>query len=209
MVEPAEQNSTQQRLETLTTALHSGTAEQVRQLLASLHPAEIGDLLESLPHGPREILWELVDAEDKGEVLVEVNEEVRAGLIEGMETAQLVAITGGLDTDDLADRVAGSARRSDPRITALDGQAEPPPAGSRALLSGGYCRRSDGPGHSHRTRQRNARRGVALFAPARRNSGPDRQPDGGRPLRPLSGAITAGHPADQRPGLERCRGHGP
>jgi len=103
MVDLTEQNTTQQRLETLNTALHSGTAEQVRILLASLHPAEIGDLLESLPHGPREILWELVDAEDQGEALVSVNEEVRAGLIEGMDTSSLVAIAGGLDTDDLAD----------------------------------------------------------------------------------------------------------
>ena len=103
MVELTEQNTTQQRLETLNTALHSGTAEQVRHLLAGLHPAEIGDLLESLPHGPREILWELVDADDQGEALVAVNEEVRAGLIEGMETSKLVAIAGGLDTDDLAD----------------------------------------------------------------------------------------------------------
>jgi magnesium transporter len=103
MAETADQKNTQQRLEILTAALHGGTADQVRQLLASLHPAEIGDLLESLPHGPREILWELVDAEDKGEALVEVNDEVRAGLIEEMETEQLVAITEGLDTDDLAD----------------------------------------------------------------------------------------------------------
>jgi len=103
MVDLTEQNTTQQRLETLNTALHSGTAEQVRHLLAGLHPAEIGDLLESLPHGPREILWELVNADDQGEALVAVNEEVRAGLIEGMETSKLVAIAGGLDTDDLAD----------------------------------------------------------------------------------------------------------
>jgi magnesium transporter len=103
MVETATQKSTQHRLETLSAALHSGTAGQVRQLLAGLHPAEIGGLLESLPHGPREILWELVDAADKGEALIEVNDDVRAGLIEEMETDQLVAITEGLDTDDLAD----------------------------------------------------------------------------------------------------------
>jgi magnesium transporter len=75
----------------------------VQQLLASLHPAEIGDLIQSLPHGPREILWGLVDAEDKGEVLIEVNDDVRAGLIEKMATDQLLAITEGLHTDDLAD----------------------------------------------------------------------------------------------------------
>ncbi len=103
MVETANPPSAQERLEVLSAALQSGTAGQVRQLLTSLHPAEIGGLLESLPHGPREILWELVDPTDKGEALIGVNEEVRTGLIEEMETDQLVAISEGLDTDDLAD----------------------------------------------------------------------------------------------------------
>ncbi len=102
-MDSAEQNNTQQRLEALKDALHSGAAESVRQLLSNLHPAEIGDLLESLPHGPRELLWELVPAEEQGEVLVEVNDEVRSGLIDEMETHELVEATGGLDTDDLAD----------------------------------------------------------------------------------------------------------
>ncbi|MGD2074287.1 MAG: magnesium transporter [Gammaproteobacteria bacterium] len=103
MVESSDQTSTQQRLEALTEALQSGTASQVRYLLSSLHPAETADLLESLPHGPRKLLWELVAAEDRGEVLLEVKDEVRAGLIEEMETHQLVEATEGLDTDDLAD----------------------------------------------------------------------------------------------------------
>ena len=103
MSESADQRSTQQRLEVLTAALHSGTAAQVRQLLASLHPAEFGDLLESLPHGPRKILWELVDPQVKGEALTEVNDEVRAGLIDETDDEQLIKITEGLDTDDLAD----------------------------------------------------------------------------------------------------------
>ncbi|TCK17549.1 magnesium transporter [Thiogranum longum] len=102
-MESAEQKNTQQRLEALTDALHSGAADKVRQLLSVLHPAEIGDLLESLPHGPRELLWELVPSEEQGEVLVEVNDEVRSGLIDEMETHELVQATGGLDTDDLAD----------------------------------------------------------------------------------------------------------
>ncbi|UCE77708.1 MAG: magnesium transporter [Gammaproteobacteria bacterium] len=103
MVESSDQTSTQQRLEALTEALQSGTAGQVRYLLSGLHPAESADLLESLPHGPRELLWELVAPEDQGEVLIELNEEVRAGLIEQMETHQLIEATEGLDTDDLAD----------------------------------------------------------------------------------------------------------
>lgn len=103
MPESADQQNTQQRLETLEAALHSGTAEHIRHLLADLHPAEIADLVESLPHGKRELIWELVDEANRGEVLLEVNDEVRAGLIDEMETEQLIAATEGLDTDDLAD----------------------------------------------------------------------------------------------------------
>lgn len=91
------------RLEHLSQALDTGAADQVRHLLVNLHASEIADLLESFPHGPREILWELVDPDDHGEVLTQVNDEVRAGLIDEMETHDLVAATEGLDTDDLAD----------------------------------------------------------------------------------------------------------
>jgi magnesium transporter len=103
MTDSAETHSTESRLELLTQALDSGAAGQIRNLLANLHPAEIAELLESFPHGPREILWELVHPDDHGESLVHVNDEVRAGLINEMETPDLVAATDGLDADDLAD----------------------------------------------------------------------------------------------------------
>lgn len=103
MTEPANTETAESRLEHLSQALDSGAAGQIRSLLVNLHGSEIADLLESFPHGPREILWELVDPEDHGEVLTQVNDEVRAGLIEIMETPDLIAATEGLDADDLAD----------------------------------------------------------------------------------------------------------
>ena len=104
-METAETQATSNRLEQLTEALDHGAAGSIRKMFASLHAAEIGDLLEAFPQGPREILWELVQPDDRGEVLLEVNDEVRAGLIGQMENAQLVAATEGLDTDDLADLI--------------------------------------------------------------------------------------------------------
>jgi len=105
MSDSAEKHDNEGRLEQLRQALDSGDAHQVRNLLSGLHSAEIADLLESFPHGPRETLWELVDPDDHGETLVEVNDEVRAGLIDNMETHDLVAATEGLDADDLADLI--------------------------------------------------------------------------------------------------------
>ncbi len=111
------------RLERLSQAMDSGAAGQVRHLLVNLHASEIADLLESFPHGPREILWELVDPGDHGEVLTHVNDEVRAGLIKEMETHDLVAATEGLDPDDLADIITDfPAKVSREVLRAMDKQ---------------------------------------------------------------------------------------
>lgn len=91
------------RLQALRAALDSGTLRPARRMIHSLHPAETGHLLESLRPAEREIVWELVDHEDEGEVLLSVNDEVRAHLISGMDDKEVVAALDGLDLDDLAD----------------------------------------------------------------------------------------------------------
>lgn len=100
-----EQPDTTSRLESLRAALDTGTMRQVRRQLHALKPGEIADLLESLPPAQREIIWELVDPADGGDVLVELNEEVRTSLMSGMDASELVAATASLDIDDLADLV--------------------------------------------------------------------------------------------------------
>ena len=74
-----------------------------RVMVNSLHPSEVARLLESLPRKKRTMLWEIVDSELEGDVLVEVSDEVRDGLIEGMQTEDLIAATEGMEVDDLAD----------------------------------------------------------------------------------------------------------
>lgn len=93
------------RLKLLRDALESGTLQRVQRMVNSLHPAEIADLLESLPPAERNVVWELVDPASDGEVLVQLNEEVRAKLVGGMDVQELVAATDGMDLDDLADLV--------------------------------------------------------------------------------------------------------
>ena len=91
------------RLEALRLALDQGAGRQVHRLVNSLHPAEVASLLESLPPAQREVVWDLVDPELEGDVLVELNEEVRADLIREMDADELVAAAEGLEVDDLAD----------------------------------------------------------------------------------------------------------
>ena len=105
MAETAEQQTAEQRLERLRDALDSGRLVPVRRILKSLHPAEIARLLESLPHNERKVVWGVVDVDDQGEVLLHVNDEVRAALIQGMSPEDVIAAARDLDIDDLADFV--------------------------------------------------------------------------------------------------------
>lgn len=90
-------------LEQVSVALDAGVMQPVRRMMNSLHSAEVANLLESLPPTQREVVWNLLETTDQGDVLVELAEEVRNGLIEGMDTQSLVAATEGMEMDDLAD----------------------------------------------------------------------------------------------------------
>ena len=97
---------TQSNLQLLREKLDSGRMRSARLMVHSLRPAEIARLLESLPLQERALLWEMVAGDDEGDVLVELSDEVRDGLIEGMQTDELIAATAGMDFDDLADLLA-------------------------------------------------------------------------------------------------------
>lgn len=94
------------RLAALRTAIDQGAVRSAERMINTLHPAEIAQLLESLPRNRREIVWELTDPELDGDVLIELSDEVRAQLIREMDAEELAAATEGMEVDDLADLIA-------------------------------------------------------------------------------------------------------
>lgn len=96
---------TEQQLQALSDALESGTFHHAQGMLNALHPAEIAHLLESLPSHERLVIWPLVSKDLEAEVLINVGEEIRIGLIKDMSPQQLVAVAEGLEVDDSADFV--------------------------------------------------------------------------------------------------------
>jgi magnesium transporter len=95
--------STQNSLQLLREQLDSGRMRAARLMIHSLHPAEIAHLLESLPHRQRNVIWDMLDPDDEGDVLVEVSDEVRDGRIEDMKSEVILAALDGMELDDLAD----------------------------------------------------------------------------------------------------------
>ena len=94
-------------LDELTEVLDSGAILKARNLLNSLYPSEIADVIEGVPRNRRDLLWRLVDNDNKGETLAELTEEVRVNLLDELIDKDgpegLVEIARKLDTDDLAD----------------------------------------------------------------------------------------------------------
>ena len=76
---------------------------ELQRLVDKLHPADIADLLESLPLEDRLIIWGMVRPEYDGEVLLEASDAVRETLITDMGTQELVAAAEQLDADEIAD----------------------------------------------------------------------------------------------------------
>jgi magnesium transporter len=92
-----------ERPEMVETQVHRQHLSALQQLLERLHPADIADILEALPLEQRLVAWDLVKAEHDGEILLEVSDAVRETLIADMDGEELVAATGQLDTDEIAD----------------------------------------------------------------------------------------------------------
>lgn len=98
-----EQN-TLKHLQTITESLETGATMQIRYLLNGTLPAQdVARLLESSPPRERKLLWELIEAENQGEVLQYLTEDVGIQFMKNMDTERLIAVSGHFESDDLAD----------------------------------------------------------------------------------------------------------
>ncbi|HEH9408975.1 magnesium transporter [Aeromonas salmonicida] len=75
------------------------TGEIIR-LVNRLPAADVADTLESLPPDERHALWQLVNEEKHGQILVEASETVWDSLINGMSDKALLHALRSLDIDD-------------------------------------------------------------------------------------------------------------
>lgn len=91
--------------ETDQSQLPDSMASEIGETVNKLHPADIAFILESLPEHERQVVWSLVDPAHDADVLLEVDDWARESLIATMNRAALVAATGTMDADEIADLV--------------------------------------------------------------------------------------------------------
>jgi magnesium transporter len=81
------------------------TDAELQSRLDDLHPADLADVLESLPLEDRLAVWQRVRSDRDGEILLEVSDSVRESLIADMDDREILAAVEELDADDIADLV--------------------------------------------------------------------------------------------------------
>lgn len=86
-------------------ALEAGKFKRVGRVFRDMHPAKAAGLLEALPPPERSAVWEMLDSERAGKILVQLHEEVRANLALEMGEDELIAAVRKLDLDDLVDLI--------------------------------------------------------------------------------------------------------
>ncbi|OCH13195.1 MULTISPECIES: magnesium transporter [unclassified Aliivibrio] len=95
-------DQTHQTLQEVSNALDSGMFVHVRRLLQDMEPEDIAHLLEASPRKSRNVLWQLTDPEDYGEILDELSEDVKDGIVSRMAPESIAEATEGMETDDVA-----------------------------------------------------------------------------------------------------------
>jgi magnesium transporter len=83
--------------------VESGQRPMVMNILADLHPADTAQLLVHLSRQNAERVFEWLPSELAGDVVVELDDDYRAGLLEDVAHTRLTAVIDELDTDDAAD----------------------------------------------------------------------------------------------------------
>ncbi len=87
-------------------ALNAGKFVSVRKILHETPACDVALILESSPSKTRDELWELLDADYHGDVLEELSEDVRNGIISKMMPDNVVEALEDMDTDDLAETLS-------------------------------------------------------------------------------------------------------
>lgn len=101
-----EQSSVQEQLDQVNTALNRGAYMTVRGLLHDFPASDVALLLESSPTKTRDQLWSFIDQDFRSDVLEELSEDVRNGVIAKMVPADVVSALEDMDTDDLVETLS-------------------------------------------------------------------------------------------------------
>ena len=100
--------------------------------LSKLHPADIANIVEDLPHAEREAVFETIDEEVAAEALSEVDPKMQASILESLETEKAADIVEEMSPHEAADVLAEMEESTSQEI--LEEMESEPESDVRELL---------------------------------------------------------------------------
>ena len=96
--------------------------DDLRARFEDLHPADIAEVFDRLEDEQVQYLWKLIDVEERGDVLIELEEDVRETLLATLTNEEIAEeVLENIDSDDAADVVGElSEERAEKVIAQLD-----------------------------------------------------------------------------------------
>ena len=89
-------------LDALIGDIASKKADLLQAQLAELHPADIAEILDKLEGEEVQYLWNLIETEERGDVLVELEEDVRMALLGRLSNREIAEeVLEHIDSDQL------------------------------------------------------------------------------------------------------------
>ncbi|MAT58903.1 MAG: magnesium transporter [Ignavibacteriae bacterium] len=93
-------------IENISTLIENQAKESLMNIFANLHPADIAEIINNLNIEKASFAFELLDNETAGEVLIELDENLREKLLKRIDAETISDIVEELDTDDATDIVS-------------------------------------------------------------------------------------------------------
>jgi magnesium transporter len=106
MPDTFETKSTNSQLQAINDALTEGQITLVREMLQRLQPCDTALLLESSRSRNRLEIWQLIEPDQYSDVLEELSEDVRNGIIDKMLPEKISDALEEMDTDDLVETLS-------------------------------------------------------------------------------------------------------
>jgi magnesium transporter len=99
----SEEETSLNKISYIKDSLSSGTYLQISRMLNSLNPADIAHFIESSPPKDREFVWQILNKEIEGEVLIHLSDTLQKQFLKEMDAAEVAEVTGSLAIDELVD----------------------------------------------------------------------------------------------------------
>ncbi|MGM0662558.1 MAG: magnesium transporter [Thermodesulfobacteriota bacterium] len=96
---------TEEFIASIKNAIGGKDMEILSRLIDELRPADLADLIEYLDKEERMFVFDLLEPEGAGEVLVEIEPPVQGSILDRLDNQALLEIVKELDSDDAADLV--------------------------------------------------------------------------------------------------------